>query len=288
MKNLSLLFYLISLSIFAQVNTEVHVFDIKKDGDNYKLINGINISDNPGYDNQPSFYNDSLVLYAHSRDGFTDIVLYNLISKSKKFISATKNGGEYSPQRIPNSDNISAIRLDDDGLQRFYEYDFATGTSKEIFQGLKVAYPAWADEQTVVASVIVSEQLELFVCDLKSNECVSLVKNVGRSIKKIPGTNLISFVTEENKGNWTLKSINPKTREINTIAKLGTTEVMAWLPDESILIPNGKRIERITPNTSTYRGVFYDFLDENINNITRMSVNSEDTKLALVAEVSPR
>lgn len=74
MKNLSLLFYLISLSIFAQVNTEVHVFDIKKDGDNYKLINGINISDNPGYDNQPSFYNDSLVLYAHSRDGFTDIV----------------------------------------------------------------------------------------------------------------------------------------------------------------------------------------------------------------------
>ena len=288
MKKLSLLICFLSASIFAQVNTEIHVFDIKKEGENFKLENGVNVSQNEGYDNQPSFYDDHTILYAHTRGEFTDIMLYDLNTKSNRFISKTANGGEYSPQRIPNSNNVSAVRLDKDGLQRFYEYDFATGTDTEIFEKLKVAYPTWVDENTVVASVIVGEAMELFICDVKKKECVSMVRNVGRSVKKIPRTNLVSFISKENKNNWLLKSINPKTKEINTITSMGKTEDMAWMPDGSLLIPRGKRIYRSTPNKSTYRELFFGFTDENINNISRMSVSDDGTKIALVAEVSPR
>ncbi|MGC6284748.1 MAG: nuclear transport factor 2 family protein [Polaribacter sp.] len=288
MKKLSLLICFLSVSIFAQVNTEIHVFDIKKEGENFKLENGVNISQNEGYDNQPSFYDDHTILYAHTRGGFTDILLYDLKTKSKRFISKTSNGGEYSPQRIPNSNNVSAVRLDKDGLQRFYEYDFSTGTDTEIFEKLKVAYPTWVDENSVVASVIVGEAMELFICDLKKKECVSMARNVGRSVKKIPRTNLVSFISKENKNNWILKSINPKTKEINAITTVGKTEDMAWMPDGSLLIPRDKRIYRSIPNKSTYRELFFGFTDENINNISRMSVSDDGTKIALVAEVSPR
>lgn len=288
MKKLSLLICLLSVRIFAQVNTEIHVFDIKKEGENFKLENGVNISQNEGYDNQPSFYDNRTILYAHTRGEFTDILLYDLKTKSKRFISETANGGEYSPQRIPNSKNVSAVRLDEDGLQRFYEYDFSTGADTEIFEKLKVAYPTWVDKNTVVASVIVGETMELFVCDVTQKECVSMVRNVGRSVKKIPGTNLVSFISKEDKDNWMLKSINPKTKEINSITSMGKTEDMTWMPDGSLLVPRGKRIFRSTPNKSTYSELFFGFTDENINTISRMSVSADGTKIALVAEVSPR
>lgn len=288
MKKLSLLICFLSVRIFAQVNTEIHVFDIKKEGENFKLENGVNISQNEGYDNQPSFYDNHTILYAHTRGGFTDILLYDLKTKSKRFISETANGGEYSPQRIPNSKNVSAVRLDEDGLQRFYEYVFSTGADTEIFEKLKVAYPTWVDKNTVVASVIVGETMELFVCDVTQKECVSMVRNVGRSVKKIPGTNLVSFISKEDKDNWMLKSIHPKTKEINSITSMGKTEDMAWMPDGSLLVPRGKRIFRSTPNKSTYSELFFGFTDENINTISRMSVSADGTKIALVAEVSPR
>ena len=46
-------------------------------------------------------------------------IKYNIQDSTKIFLNDTPNGGEYSPQRIPQSNNISAVRLDDTGLQRF-------------------------------------------------------------------------------------------------------------------------------------------------------------------------
>ena len=62
MKNIILITLLISSTIFGQVDTEVHVFDIEKIENGYNLINGKNISNNKGYDNQPSFFDDYRVV----------------------------------------------------------------------------------------------------------------------------------------------------------------------------------------------------------------------------------
>lgn len=290
MKIFILIIFFISSSVLSQTNTEIHVFDIVKKGESYILKNGKNISNNTGYDSQPFFYENDKVLFASEKNGQTEIVLSNLNSTNKNlnYRSNTPNGGEYSPQRIPNSSQISAVRLDNDGLQRFYKYDRKSKKSTELIPDLKVAYPAWFDENTVVASVIVNDSLHLIISDLKSKTNTTVAKNVGRSVHKILGSELMSFISKENDKYWLLKSLNPKTKEIKTITSVGKTEDVTWLPNGTLLLPNQSTIYQFNPKTDKNPKLFFSFSDENINNISRMAINSEGTKIAIVAEVSPR
>ena len=287
MKKLLLLFLLVSSTIVCQTNTAIYVFDIEQHNETYQLTNQKKISNSQGYNSQPFFYDDEQVTFASTHYNFTDIVLYNLQNDSKRFISNTENGGEYSPQRIPNSTNISAVRLDVDGLQRFYEYDFTSGKDKEIIADLKVAYPNWFDKNTLLAVSIVNDSLELFISDLKKKTNISVAKNVGRSVHRIPNSDLMSFISKENKDSWILKSINPKTQEIKTITGLGKSEDITWLPNGTLLISNENSIYKFNPQKDKNPSLFFRFMDENINNISRMAVNDDGSKIAIVAEVSP-
>ncbi|WP_405562155.1 nuclear transport factor 2 family protein [Polaribacter sp. Asnod6-C07] len=287
MKKLILLFLLISTLITAQTNTEIHLFDIEISGEGYKLTNGKNISNNKGYDSQPYFYNDNLILFASARNGQTDIAKYNVRDQEISYINNTENGGEYSPQKIPNSKNVSAVRLDNDGLQRFYTYNFKTGKDKELLPNLKVAYPFWLNKNTLIASVIVNDSLHLIASNLKNKTNTTVTKMVGRSIHKIPNSNLVSFISKENKEYWLLKSLNPETLEIKTICSLGKSEDVTWLTNGTLLISKGNSIYKFNPKKDKNLSLFFNFTDENINNISRIAVNATSTKLAIVAEVSP-
>ena len=290
MKKLLFLFLFFVNFINSQTNTEIYVFDIQKSKDGYELKNGKNISNNSGYDSQPFFYDKNRIIFASARKGNTDIAFYNLQQKDSVlyFMSNTDNGGEYSPQRMPNSKNISAVRLDNDGLQRFYSYDYKTRKSTELLPDIKVAYPAWFDKNTLVSSVIVNDSLHLMLSDLKQKTNTIVAKNVGRSVHKIPNSKLMSFISKENDKYWLLKSFNIKTKEIKTITSVGKTEDVTWLPNGTLLLPMGSTIYKFNPKTDERPSLFFSFSDENINNISRLTVNADGTKLALVAEASPR
>lgn len=269
-----ILLYGIFLSTFinAQTNTEIYVFDIDISDEKNTLKNGINISNNKGYDSQPYFYNDDTVLFSSARNNQTDIAKYNLKDGKLSFINNTENGGEYSPQKIPNSKHISAVRLDNSGLQRFYKYNFKSGEDTELLSNLKVAYPAWHDKNTVVASVIVNDSLHLIISNLQQKTNTTIAKMVGHSVHRIPNSELMSFISKENKEYWLLKSINPKTKEIKTITSIGKTEDVTWLTDGTLLIPNQSSIYKFNPKTDQKPTLFYSFSEENINCISRMAV----------------
>lgn len=286
MKNLFAFLFISSIS-FAQTNTEIHLFDIKEVNGNWIATNAKNISNNDGYDSQPHFYNNNTILFSSNKNGEIDIAKYDVISGSKTFISNTPNGGEYSPQRIPYSKNISAVRLDKNGKQRFYKYDINTGENSELIKDLVIAYPVWFDKNTLISSVIVNDTLELFISDLKTKTNHSITKQVGRSLHKIPNSNLVSFM-KKNKDKWEAWSLDPKTKETKKITNTGTTEDVCWLPDGTLLIPYQKAIYKFNPKKDKRGSLFYKFKDENINNISRITVNKNGTKLAIVAEVSPR
>lgn len=287
MKKLAVLLFFVSKVIIAQVDTEIHLFDIEISGEDYHLKNGKNISNNKGYDSQPYFYNDNLVLFASARNGQTDIAKYNIRNQEISFINNTENGGEYSPQKIPNSKNVSAVRLDNDGLQRFYTYNFKTGKDSELIPNVKVAYPYWYNQNTLVASVIVNDSLHLVISDLKKKTNTTVAKMVGRSIHKIPNTKLVSFISKADKENWILKSLNLENKEIKTICSLGKSEDVTWLLNGTLLISKGNSIYKFNPKKDKNLSLFFNFTDENINNISRIAVNATSTKLAIVAEVSP-
>lgn len=269
------------------MNTEVHLFDLRKDGKSYKLSSGKNISNNKGYDSQPSFYDNHTVLFASNRNGQTDIVKYNINSKEKTFVNATPNGGEYSPERIPNSKHISAVRLDKSGLQRFYQYNFKNGKYNELIKDVVVAYPRWYNKNTLLAVSIVDKGLSLYIANIKKGTQKLVSKNVGRSVHKIPNSNLVSFVSKQNK-DWEVKSLNLKTLEIKTIIKTPKKEDLCWLPNGTLLLSYKNSILKFNPKTDKKWSLFHQFNNENINNISRIMANEDGTKLAIVAEASPR
>ena len=132
-----ILFLLITL-IHSQTSTEIYLFDLGKVNGQYTLTNSVNISNNIGYDNQPSFMrNGRQILFASTRNGQTDIVSYNIRTQKKTWLTNTE-GGEYSPLQIGNSNTFSAIRLDPDGYQRLYKYSMYSGSSEELVKDFEI------------------------------------------------------------------------------------------------------------------------------------------------------
>ncbi|WP_299157211.1 nuclear transport factor 2 family protein [uncultured Tenacibaculum sp.] len=272
---------------FAQTNTEIHLFDIKSENGKWVVFNGKNISNNDGYDSQPNFYDENTILFASNKNGQTDILKYTIDSDQKNFINNTPNGSEYSPQRIPNSKNVSAVRLDKNGLQRFYQYDFKSGKHEELIKDLVVAYPVWYNENTIISSVIVNDSLQLFISDLKKKTNTPIVKQTGRSFHKIPNSKLVSFM-KKNGEIWEVWSLDPITQITKKIFNTGANQDMCWLPNGTMLVSYKNMILKLDPKTDKKWSIFHTFKDENINNISRIIINKNGTKLALVTEVSPR
>ena len=278
-------FFFISTTL-AQ-NTEVHLFDIKNTDGKLSLVNHRNVSNNDGYDNQPSFYNDNLLAFVSTRNNQTDIATFNIRDNKVSFINSTPNGGEYSPIKIPNSEDVSAVRLDNDGKQRLYRYNIKTGESTELIKDLVVAYYMWFDESTVISAVIENNGLNLFVTDINTQKSRKYATNVGRSFHKIPNSKLVSFVSKED-DKWLIKSLNPLTGETKIITQtLPNIEDMCWLINGCILIPSENRIYTFNPKKDSQFSIFKDFEDDNLQKITRITSNEIGTMLALVSEISP-
>ncbi|WP_396589553.1 nuclear transport factor 2 family protein [Allomuricauda sp. R78024] len=279
---------LICGSINGQVNTDVYLFDLKITNGDPVLSNPKNISNNEGYDNQPSFLNDNTVLFSANREDQTDILRFNILEGSTtSWISNTPTGSEYSPLKIPGKKAVSAIRLDLDGLQRLYEYDINTGKSKLILKDLKVGYHIWYNDHILVTTVLVENRMDLVVANLKDNTNQTFQKNVGRSLWKIPNSDLISYISKENKV-WEIKSLNPISRATKKITNtFKKSEDICWLNDSTIIAGTGKSIIKFDSKSGVgWEPVMY-FEQEEINNISRIAINKSGNRLAFVAEESP-
>jgi hypothetical protein len=224
-----------------------------------KINNVNNISNNEGYDNQPSFFSDDKILFSSTRNTQTDIALYNIKDKSKLWISNTPNGSEYSPLKIPGKDAISAVRLDNDGLQRLYEYDIKTGASNVLLPNLKVGYHVWYSSDIIVCTVLVENRMDLVVYNLKENTSYTAQKNVGRSLHKIPSSDLISYISKENKP-IEIKSLNPISGEMKIINYIwNSRDDITWLTDNTIIASTDKAIVQVSADTLGIWELFHRF-----------------------------
>ncbi|MEC7771259.1 MAG: nuclear transport factor 2 family protein [Bacteroidota bacterium] len=272
---------------WAQTETEVYLFDLEVTNGKPVLSNPKNISNNPGYDNQPSFWDDDSVLFASTREDQTDILRFNVNEGStSSWLTYTTAGSEYSPLRIPGKNAISAIRLDVDGLQRLYEYDVETSESTPI-SDLKIGYHVWFDDQVIVATVLVDNRMDLVVLDLEEHTQNTVYQNVGRSLYNIPNSNLVSFIGKK-KNEWEILSLDPITGESKKITHTyGKEEDICWLDENTIITGSGKKLLTKDLGSDTDWETIIEFPQEEINNISRIAISPNQKRLAFVAEGSP-
>ena len=280
-----ILFTLCYTLLFSQSDTEIFLFDLQTQSSKIALKNGKNISNNEGYDNQPSFLNDEKIVFASTRNDQTDIVQYFANHGSKVWLNYT-DAGEYSPLKIPNTNAVSAVRLELDGNQRLYSYSLSNGKSTELIKNLVVAYYTWYDQNSVVSAVIEGNDLNLYVTDLKDGENRKYDTNVGRSFHKIPNSNLVSFISKKNRNQWQIKSLDPITGEIKTLANtIQGVEDICWLNGRTILSGKDSKLYKLTLKRDNNWKKVADLSAQGIKNISRLSTNASGSKLLIVGDI---
>lgn len=285
MKNYFLiLITLLPLIHFSQPNTDVFLFDLNTENGTFLLSNMKNISDNEGYDNQPSFLDNNTILYAGTRNGQTDIVKYNINYDSKIYINHT-DGSEYSPLKVPNTKAVSAIRLDKDGKQALYKYNLKNGESAVLVDDIIIGYHVWFNKDLVTSSVLEDGGLSLYTTNFKSKENKKMDSKIGRSLHKIPNSNLVSYISKQN-DIWEIKSLNPSTGKTKlVVTTLPKKEDMCWLADGIILMGKDDKLYTSTVNINNKWKEVASLSSYNISNISRMIMSPDGTKLAIVGEV---
>ncbi len=280
---LSITVLLVFVNLYSQQNTEVYVFDIQKAYEGLEILNLRNISNNPGYDNQPSFINNDEILFAGNNNGQTDIAKYNLKTNEKIWINATTPGGEFSPQQIPGRENIAAVRLDPNGLQRIYEY--SNGQKPvQLIEDMQVAYFAFYDENTLVSTVLNHDEMDLVVSNLNEKSTDTLLQNAGRAIHKVPNSHYISYTSINSEGNHEVFLLDLKTQESYFVCQLPIGIIdFTWLSETQMLLGSGNKLYLYDSlGTSDWTEVAV--LEHGLSNITRLAVSPDGKRLALVAE----
>lgn len=288
MKLLFLLFACSSVLAQGNGNPEIFLMDMQISPNSITLKNGRNISQNPGYDSQPAFYSDSVLIYAKSRNDQTDIAAYNIISLTETWRSNTSFGGEYSPQRIPKSNEVAAVRLDTTGLQRLYKYNWSTGEHNLLNDSLKIGYFAFFNENKILATVLTGSGMNLVLLDLEDHTLLNIVSGAGRSLHKVPGEETMSYTLINEQGAvelYLLENIEQEPESVYLTTLPPGVQDYVWIDKNRILAGQGTKILLYDMWAETKWNQMADLAEYNIKNITRLAVNVSGDKFALAAEV---
>ncbi|MEM7298931.1 MAG: hypothetical protein AAF391_11770 [Bacteroidota bacterium] len=267
------------LSLAAQPNTEVYLFDLDLSNKKQPLTNPVNVSSNVGYDNQPSFWPDGKsLIYARTVNGQTEIARYFIKKGKTKTITKTLQGSEYSPTPMPDG-RISSIRLDTTGLQLLYAYD-SKGKSEILVPDLVIGYHAWIDEENLV-SFVLGDTITMQMINTNTAKSQVIGKNIGRSLHKMPGKDSFSFVDKSIEP-WTIRSMNPESGET---AKIAITpdgaEDYCWTPSGRIIMGNLDQLS-VWDNTYKVWMPLENLTQFGLSGITRISVSPRGDKIAIV------
>lgn len=268
--------------------TEIFLVPLELSAGEVRIGRPENITNSPGYDNQPFFTLDGRgILFTANRDGKqTDIYRYDLASREVTQLTRTPES-EYSPTVTPSGDRVSVIRVEADETQRLWQFPLAGGEASLVLTDVKpVGYHAWADENTVVLFIL-GDPPTLQIADIESGKAEIVARDPGRGIARTPrGT--VSFVskraTGDGTGPWEIVELDARVRKHTSVGPtLPEREDYAWLPDGRILMASGSKIFVRAADAAKW-GEVADLSTAGLGSITRLAVSPDGRRLALVAE----
>jgi len=277
-----LVFILFNICLYAQLpNTDIWLLDIKTTNDSIILSNPVNITNRDGYDNQPAFSADGkYILYTSIRDSKqSDVFKYNLTTKSITQITNTPTS-EYSPTFIPDEKKVSVVTVEQDSTQRVWSLPIDGGKSSVLIKNVdSVGYHTWLNN-TALFMFLLPEPFKLYLVDRKTGTKIFINDSIGRCFKNYQEMLLYVKKSENNINKLWLynlsgqKSWSTKTTIEGEDFTIINNDIM-WTHDSKIYL------------SSIYndnRKLLIDLANYNIKNITRISFDFLNDKIAIVAE----
>ncbi len=269
----------------ALAENEVYLAQVTGAGATLKIGAPKNITNRPGYDNQPKFETDGrgIVFTRGDAGSRTDIYRYDIATGKLTPVKETAES-EYSATPMPDGRGYGVIRVELDGVQRLWRLDPAKGKADDLLVATTrpIGYFAFP-EPHVVASFVLGTPPTLQLIDLATEESKLIVSNVGRSIHKIPGRPAASFLHKISADEWMIKEVDAKGGVKDIVRAPKGREDYAWLADGTLVISAGTKILALTPGVDTDWREIADFAALGLKDLSRLAVNPRGDQIAIVA-----
>ena len=270
----------------AQEGTDIYLFNFKIDSEQFTLSNGRNITNSPGYDNQPSFLPDGQSLLYTSDDGFgqTDIYRYNIAGASERRMTFTPNS-EYSPTITPDGKYYSVIILERDGKQYLWKYPLQGAVPTKVINENPIGYHCWVNDNKV-GVFVVGEPNKLKLVEVGSNKVTDIADYPGTTIAMIPdGQGSMSYTDISENNDWKIIKLNTGTLEKSELIKTPKgSQYYTWTPTNILLMGDGKRLYKFDPEKDEDWVEMANLGDYGINEFTRLAVSPKGDMLAVVVK----
>ena len=276
----------------ATSNPEIYLMSLSIRGNSVTVGTPVNITNRPGYDNQPSFTADGRELFFTSvrADSQADIYKYHVEAKTTERLTRTAPESEYSATQLPYPKNFSVIRVEKDSTQRLWTLAPDGSDGRPTFANIKpVGYHTWLDNYHLALFVLGSPNALVFA-DTRTGRGDTLARNIGRSLVTLPHGNAFSFFARRGQ-EWVVTVVRltrgNKVAYIQPItAAPAGMDYIAWIGGRMIG-GAGSKLLVWTPDGSGWREVA-DLSSQGITRISRIAVSKDSRQLAIVAEPAAR
>ena len=288
-------------------DTDVFVADL--DLASGKVGEPRNLTQRPGYDNQPAFTRDNRVLLYVARDdsGSTDVWRVDLETGSRTPVTRTPEA-EYSPTPLADGSGFSAVRVEaphSEGeafteSQRLFRYGFDGKVREPVLAAVRrVGYHAWIDPEHVALFLVGNADAKipnrLVLARLRDGAITELAKDIGRSLGRTPDGR-VTFVDQSLPETWSVVAMapgDPKPALLVAIPKGAAEEKPAersqdfvWLADGSLMMGNGKRLLRWSGKPGTDWTLLAEFTELR-GSIRRLAASRDGKRVAFVVDMPP-
>jgi len=277
------LFALFIQPVFAQApDTEIYVYDLKEKKGKISLTNGVNVTNRKGYDNQPHFYKEDMLLYVSQIEGQTDIMLYDMYNDETSNLTKSEVS-EYSPKMVPGYDAYSVIRQDLEGNQLLYLYQINSKKKPVVLvDGISpVGYHAWNGMNIVM--FVLGDPITMVLTNYKERNNRIITSNIGRTLNPIPNSKNFAFERNEEDKTVMIYSLSPDTDEFEKVIQKPENSSDWTITKQGTYITSvGSKLLKFNPKQDKEWVEFMDLKGTGTGVITRMAVSPDNGKIAIV------
>lgn len=229
----------------AAPGTDVYLVPLRRsEAGQLQVGTPTNVTQRPGYDNQPAFVQEGgALLFSSVRGDQTDVYRYDVAADSVSQVTLTTQS-EYSPTPRPN-DMMTVVRVETDGRQRLWEYTMDGAPEALVLPALdSVGYHAWVDEEHV-ALFVLGDPPTLQYATVATGNRDTMATRIGRSLQRIPGERAVSFVKVAEDSTTSIHALHAGPTSVRQLtATPGSQRGVdhAWMPDGTLLMADSTRL----------------------------------------------
>jgi dipeptidyl aminopeptidase/acylaminoacyl peptidase len=268
-------------------DAEIFLVSLSSTGGKLSVTGARNLTNRPGYDNQPNWSRDGATLYFTSTRADSQADIYRIEpagSAPAVRVTLTAPESEYSATPMPRRNAISVIRVERDSTQRLWSVPLDGSAGAPVFERIKpVGYHTWVND-TLLALFVLGSPNTLQLASSTTGRADTIATGIGRSLHTTKDGQ-VSFVHKVSNDEWWLTLLDPATKQTRRLVRMpNRVEDYAWTPDGRVLAGQGSVLKSFDPARGGEWETVADLASHGLQGISRLSVSPRGDAVAVVAQ----